>query len=420
MRALARAIRIGIKDLWLHRLRSFLTVLGVICGVGSVVGMLAVGEGASAQALERIRRLGSNNILLTAKKAVEDESSTQQRSRMSIYGLTYDDEKRLRECFPTVRKIVPAKIVRKEGRVGERALEVRVVGTTPGWFDLVPRRMLAGRGLTPHDLEAYASVCVLTEGGARKLLAATWSIGSFVRIGNAAFEVVGIVESDVGKSADLPTPDQEVDAYVPLTVCRARFGDITQRQTAGTREREMVELHQIIVEIDETSNVEPTAESITTMLKRFHKREDYKVGVPLTLLREAEATKKTFNIVLGSIAGISLLVGGIGIMNIMLASVTERTREIGIRRAIGAKKRQIIGQFLVESVVLSVVGGLAGVALGIAIPAIIQRFSGMPTDVTPESVLLALGISGAVGIVFGIYPARRAAELDPIVALRHE
>jgi putative ABC transport system permease protein len=419
MRLLVRAVRIGIKDLWLHRLRSLLTVLGVVFGVGSVVAMLAVGEGASAQALERIRRLGSNNIMLTAMKAVEDETSGQAR-RMSVYGLTYDDETRLRECFPTVRRIVPAKLVRKEGRVGERALEVRVVGTTSEWFDLVPRRMLAGRELKPHDLEAHASVCVLTEQGARKLLAVERSIGAFVRIGGVTFEVVGIVESDVGRVGDLPTPDQEVDAYIPMSVCRDRFGDITQRQTAGTREREMVELHQIIVEVDSTAHVEPTADAITTMLRRFHKREDYKVGVPLTLLREAEATKRTFNIVLGSIAGISLLVGGIGIMNIMLASVTERTREIGIRRAIGAKKRQIIGQFLIESVVLSVVGGLVGVSLGIAIPWIIQRFSGMPTDVTPESVVLALGISGAVGVVFGIYPARRAAELDPIVALRHE
>ncbi|MFI5401456.1 MAG: ABC transporter permease [Planctomycetota bacterium] len=420
MRLLVRAIRIGIKDLWLHRLRSTLTVLGVVFGVGSVVAMLAVGEGASAHALERIRRLGSNNIMLTAKKSVEDETPGQNRQMMSIYGLTYEDEMRLRECFPTVRRIVPAKIVRKEGRVGERALEVRVVGTTPEWFDLVPRRMLAGRELAAHDVEAFASVCVLTERGARKLLAVEWSIGSFVRIAGAAFEVVGIVESDVGKVAGLPTPDQEVDAYIPLTVCRARFGDITQRRTAGSREREMVELHQIIVEIDETSNVEPTAESITTMLKRFHKRDDYKVDVPLTLLREAEATKRTFNIVLGSIAGISLLVGGIGIMNIMLASVTERTREIGIRRAIGAKKRQIVGQFLIESVVLSVVGGVVGLLLGVAFPAAIEHFFGMPTDVTPFSVILALGISGVVGMGFGIYPALRAAELDPIVALRHE
>jgi putative ABC transport system permease protein len=182
----------------------------------------------------------------------------------------------------------------------------------------------------------------------------------------------------------------------------------------------MVELHQVIVEVDDTSNVEPTAVAIETMLKRFHKRTDYKIDVPLALLREAEATKKTFNIVLGSIAAISLVVGGIGIMNIMLASVTERTREIGIRRAIGAKKRQIVGQFLVESVVLSVVGGVAGLLLGIAIPAVIEHVTEMPTDVTPFSILLALGISGAVGIGFGIYPALRAADLDPIVALRHE
>jgi len=419
VRGLVRAIRIGIKDLWLHRLRSLLTILGVVFGVGSVVAMLAVGEGASAQALERIRRLGSNNIMLNGAKAVEDETSGEIR-RMSVYGLTYDDETRLKECFPTVKRVVPAKLVRKEGRVGERSLEVRIVGTTPEWFELVPRRMLAGRELAEHDLDAHASVTVLTESGARKLLAIERSIGGFVRIGGVAFEVVGIVESDVGKVGDLPTPDQEVDAYIPITVCRDRFGDITQRRTSGSFEREMVELHQIIVEVDKTADVEPTADAITTMLKRFHKREDYKVGVPLTLLREAEATKRTFNIVLGAIAGISLLVGGIGIMNIMLASVTERTREIGIRRAIGAKKRQIIGQFLIESVVLSVVGGLVGVSLGIAIPWVIQRFSGMPTVVTPFSILLALSISGAVGIAFGLYPARRAAELDPIVALRHE
>jgi putative ABC transport system permease protein len=419
MRLVLRAIRIGIKDLWLHKLRSILTLLGVFFGVGSVVAMLAVGEGASAQALERIRRLGSHNILLTATKAVEDEAPGQVR-RVSIYGLTYDDEKRLRECFPTVRRIVPAKTVRKEGRLGERALEVRVVGTTPEWFDLVPRRMLGGRHLAPHDLETQAAVCVLTESGARRLLAVERSIGAHVRIGNVAFEVVGIVGSDVGKVAGLPTPDQEIDAYIPLTVCRARFGDMSSRRTSGSFERELVELHQVIVEVDDSANVEPTADAIKTMLERFHKRVDYRIDVPLALLREAEATKKMFNIVLGLIAGISLIVGGIGIMNIMLASVTERTREIGIRRAIGAKKRQIMGQFLIESVVLSVVGGLAGLLLGVAFPAAVEYFFDMPTDVTPFSVLLALGISGAVGILSGIYPARRAADLDPIVALRHE
>jgi putative ABC transport system permease protein len=181
-----------------------------------------------------------------------------------------------------------------------------------------------------------------------------------------------------------------------------------------------VELHQLIVEVDATGDVEPVAEGLERMLRRAHPNGDYRVSVPLALLRQAEATKRTFNIVLGSIAGISLVVGGIGIMNIMLASVTERTREIGIRRAIGAKRKQIIGQFLIETVVLSMLGGLVGIALGLLIPWLVTHFAQMPTVITAYSLVLSVGISMTVGIVFGLYPAVRAANLDPIVALRHE
>ena len=181
-----------------------------------------------------------------------------------------------------------------------------------------------------------------------------------------------------------------------------------------------MELHQIIVQVDTDENVQPVASAIEYMLKRFHKKKDYEISVPLALLRQAEATKRTFNIVMGSIAGISLLVGGIGIMNIMLASVTERTREIGIRRAIGAKRRQIITQFLIETVVLSTVGGLIGMGIGLGIPWAIEKWAKMPTVVTSFSLVLALGISMIVGIIFGLYPAVRASKLDPIEALRHE
>ena len=416
---IGRNIRLGIKNLLIHKLRSGLTVLGIVFGVGSVIAMLSVGEGASREALEQIRKLGSNNIIIDTIKPIEDESNTTQHSHMSIYGLLYEDEQRIRQTFPAVQRSVASKHVRKDGRLGERSLELRLVGTQPEWFKLLDRRVLAGRVLGKGDFTDRAAVCVLTEHGARRLLATENTIGKYVRIGMDFFRVIGIIQTE-SVSGDIQTPDQEVDAYVPLNVARERFGDVATRVTSGGREREMVELHQILVQVRGTDEVEATAKDIERMLTRFHKKKDYRIHVPLALLKQAEATKRTFNIVLGSIAGISLLVGGIGIMNIMLATVTERTREIGIRRAIGAKRRQIVGQFLIETVVLSTVGGLFGVAAGIGIPWIVTLLAGMPTVVTAWSVILALGISVAVGLIFGLYPAFRAAKLDPIEALRHE
>jgi putative ABC transport system permease protein len=419
---LARNIRLGVKNLMLHKLRSMLTMLGVVFGVGSVVAMLSVGEGASKEAMDQIRKLGSNNILVTSMKPVE-EVQTQGGSmfRLSVYGLTYEDEQRVAETLPAVRRTVPAKIIRQEGRLGSRALELRVVGTTHQWFQLVPRQVLAGRVLADRDLADYGSVVVLTENGARKLLATASTIGQSVRIGGGYYEVIGIVKSESSKGGSgLPTPDQDVDAYIPINLARERFGDIVTTRTAGNFTREQVQLHQMIVEVNEIEQVPAVAQAIETMLQRFHRKVDYRLTVPLDLLRQAQATKRTFNIVLGSIAGISLLVGGIGIMNIMLASVTERTREIGIRRAIGAKKRQIIVQFLIETVVLSTVGGLIGLGIGVLIPALVTFFAEMPTQVTGWSLILSVGISLMVGIIFGVYPAMRAANLDPIAALRHE
>jgi len=417
---LARNVLLGIENLLLHKLRSFLTMLGVVFGVGSVVAMLSVGEGASKEALEQIRKLGSNNIIISSTKSVAEESTSTTRSYMSIYGLTYEDQVRIVESFSTIRQAAPVKLIRKESRLGERAMELRVLGTTSVWFELVPRAIIAGRVLMPADEEGQAAVAVLTEFGARKLLATESTIGQYVRIGGDQFEIVGIVKSESGLAGNIQIPDQQVDVYIPIEVARKYFGDVISRRTAGSREREKVELHQIIVQVESAENVEPTAKGIEEMLKRFHKKKDYLISVPLALLRQAEATKRRFNIVLGSIAGISLLVGGIGIMNIMLASVTERTREIGVRRAIGAKRKQIISQFLIETVVLSTIGGVIGIGIGVFIPWMITLFSGMPTIVTPESIVLPLVISASIGIVFGLYPAMRGARVDPIVALRHE
>jgi len=415
-----RNVQLGVKNLVLHKLRSFLTMLGVVFGVGSVVAMLAVGEGASKKVLEQIEKLGSNNIIISAKKPAEEQGAGRVRTFMSIYGLLYEDERRIAESFEAVLRTVPVKSFYKEGRLGSTALELRIVGTTPDWFDLVQRPVIAGRVLKDNDVPNRHNVVVLTEYGARRLLATRDTLGQVLRIGGNCFEVAGIVKSETGQAGGVQTPDSEVDAYVPIDVARERFGDIVTRRAAGSRIREQVELHQIIVQVRDTEDVEATAAGIEVMLQRFHKKPDYRMSIPFALLRQAEATKRTFNIVLGTIAGISLLVGGIGIMNIMLASVTERTREIGIRRAIGAKRRQIVGQFLIETIVLSTVGGTIGIGFGLVIPSLITRFAGMPTVITGYSLALSVGISMAVGIIFGIYPAIRAANLDPIEALRHE
>ncbi|MCL2104214.1 MAG: ABC transporter permease [Kiritimatiellaeota bacterium] len=413
-------IQLGLTDVWRHKTRSLLTMLGVVFGVASVIAMLAVGEGASLQARESIKRLGSQNILLSSEKPPADEggNANAQQGRLTIYGLLYDDETRIRETIPGIELTVPARMVKRNTRFGERQRELRIVETIPEWFDVVQRPILAGRVLKENDLRTHANVCVLTAQGARELLAAKEIIGQRIRIGAGMFEVVGIVKNDGGGS--VRTPDSEADVYIPMTTGKKMFGDTSSRVSSGGMEGERVELGQIIVRMTAVEVVEAGSTAIEAMLKRFHKKQDYKIDVPLTLLREAERTKRTFNIVLGAIAGISLLVGGIGIMNIMLASVTERTKEIGIRRAIGARRSRIVIQFLINTCVLSIGGGLVGLMVGVLIPFIITWTTEMPTVVQPYSLALAFGISAGVGILFGLYPAMRAASLDPIEALRHE
>ncbi len=417
---IGRNIWLGIENLLLHKLRSFLTMLGVVFGVGSVVAMLSVGEGASKEALEQIKKLGSNNIIISSMKSAEEEATSTTHSHMGIYGLTYDDYRRLAQSFKDIQQTAPVKLMRRDSRLHDKVMELRVVGTTPEWFELVPRQVLAGRVLLKSDQDKQSPVAVLTEFGARKILATESTIGQTIRIGSDQFEVIGIVKSESGQAGNIQIPDQDVDAYVPIEVARRYFGDIFTKRTSSGEEREKVELHQMIIQVDDPKKVEAIAAGVERMLEQFHKKKDYVVSVPLALLKQAEAMKRRFNIVLGSIAGISLLVGGIGIMNIMLASVTERTREIGIRRAIGAKRRQIVYQFLIETVVLSTMGGIIGLGVGALIPFLITYFSGMVTMMTLKGILVPLLISMTIGILFGLYPAVHAAQVDPIVALRHE
>ena len=422
-----RTVRLGFKSLWLHRLRSLLTVLGIVFGVCSVIAMLAVGEGVRHEALEQIRRLGSNNIIIRSVKPEEERSSAVERSYVLEYGLTYADIRRIRDTIPGVTLVVPGRIIRDFLWNGQWRIEAEVVGTVPWYHQMRLQTLSEGRYLNDFDMEGSKNVCVLSREAADRLFPLTPAVGSNLRIGGDYYHVVGVLareasvvgSSDGNPSGQNPAPTL-ARAFIPLTTAKARFGEVLVRRRSGSFEAERVQLHEVIAQVHRQEEVEAIAKIIVDILEKNRKKKDYEIIVPLELLRQSERTKRIFNIVLGSIAAISLIVGGIGIMNIMLANVTERTREIGIRRALGAKRRDIIFQFLVETVILSGSGGLIGVVLGVAIPFFITLFADMTTIVTLWAPVIAFSISGLVGVVFGIYPALRAANMDPVEALRHE
>jgi putative ABC transport system permease protein len=420
---LARAIRLGTKSLLLHKLRSALTVLGIVFGVSSVIAMLSIGEGARWEQEQEIKRLGSDNIIIRSIKPPEDRAETMSRESAIEYGLTNQDLERIVTTLPSVRYAVPARVMREEVRCHDRAADARIVGTVPGFLRAANAPLAAGRFISALDEDSGATVCVIGASLADKLFPVDDPVGQHVRVKLDAFRVIGVMAPTggaTGTGSAVAADDRNKDVYIPLRTMTNTQGSVIIRRTSGSFEAERVELHQIVVNAAGMGTVIGTANAIRHLLKLFHTKQDYEVTVPLELLRQAERTQRIFQIVLGSIAAISLLVGGIGIMNIMLASVTERTREIGIRRALGAKRQDIVIQFLVETVVLSTSGGLLGLCLGVGIPLVVQHAAGMRTIVTAFSLLLSFGISVSVGIVFGLYPAQRAAALDPIEALRHE
>ncbi len=422
---LRRAVRLGLKSLWLHRLRSLLTALGIVFGVCSVIAMLAIGEGASYEAQEQIKNLGSQNILLRSEKPPEEQKVTDRGSQSSVlqYGITYADAKRIAATIPGVTIVLPARIIREYVWNISRRVDCDIVGTVPWYPEMRNHRVAAGRFFTEQDMEGEAGVCVLGAEMVSALFPLQSPIGKHVRVGGDYYQVVGVMEP----RAELKTDDVQSQSksaahrmFIPLDTGKARYGEVLIRRRSGSFEAERVQLHDLTVKVESLDKVMGVSEAIKEVMQRNHKKKDYEIVVPLELLKRAERTKQIFNIVLGSIAAISLLVGGIGIMNIMLASVTERTREIGIRRALGARRRDIVVQFLVETVMLSGAGGLIGVILGVLIPFIVTHTAGLKTIVTFWSPLLAFTISAVVGVIFGIYPALRAAKMDPVEALRHE
>ncbi len=427
---LKRTVKLGVKSLWMHRLRSTLTALGIIFGVSSVIAMLAIGEGASQDAQEKIAQLGSRNIIIKTVDPPEEKSSTGGKFGLKEYGLTYRDAERFRNAIPDVRVIVPNRRISQQAQYRHKRASVEVIGTVPWYPEISTLRVLRGRFLCSTDMHHKQGVCVVDERVAQELFGFDDPLAQHVKVATDYYRVVGIASEQGNTPAvrDLDTegaPKNGAGAntggiYIPLTTVKNRFGEMTLEIADTGAKVERVELQEVIVQVRSIDQVLGTRRSIQTLMARFHKKNDYDITVPLELMKQARDFQRIFTIVLGSIAAISLLVGGIGIMNIMLATVSERTREIGIRRACGARRRDIVFQFLSETLLLTLSGGILGIVLGAAIPFAVTHFGNMRTVVTTGSLVLAFGISAAVGITFGLYPAYRAANMDPIESLRHE
>jgi putative ABC transport system permease protein len=428
--------RLGLSNLHAHKLRSLLTTFGIIFGVLSVITMVAIGEGGKRKTLAEVEQLGSTNIILRSVRPEAGNGSNSRRSEnVLIYGLTRGDLLALREAsedqLQSIVKIVPLRDAGLEVVNGQYKASANAVATTPEFMGVANLSVGSGRFLNDDDMRNIRPVVVLGADVAKQLFGTQNPLGQTIRLMRASsmakvFEVVGVMNAvglAGGKGSALTGRDLNMDVYFPLTANDAMFGDTIMRLSAGSRDRQILQLSEIYIRVNAPANVEPTAAAIDRLMAVRHtQQKDVQVRVPLELLRQAGEQQKLFNFIMVGIACLSLLVGGIGIMNISLATVTERTREIGVRRALGGKRQHIITQFLIETTCLSVAGGIVGVVGGIGLAVLVGWASGgsYPTHVTMWSVALSFGISASVGILFGLYPAIVAAHKDPIEALRHD
>ena len=433
--AFFRTIRLGIKSLLLQKLRAGLAALGIFIGTTTVIWLVAMGEGVSYRAQQQILELGANNIIV---RSVEPNTSEEGASgRVKSYGLLRKDHARI-VSLPGIVDAIPMREARFELRYNNRKTDVKLVGCTQEHIDMNRLEIARGRWLSERD--KGKRVVVLADETAKRLFSYENPIGRSIWVGNELYVVIGQTKSRTASAAiggSLDSRDYNLDAYISLDTFQGQIGDFVLRRSPGGQiEGEIVELSQITVSLSSIDNVDETAAIIELLLKKYHDTEDYAVVVPKELLQQAERTRAMFNVLLVVIAGISLLVGGIGIMNIMLATVTERTKEIGIRRAIGARRRDIIQQFLAETLVLTSSGGLLGVLFGLLCGPLFRSLRTVVTAISPDvlppiiytlepriapwSIVLSLVISLGTGLIFGLYPARKAAMMDPIEALRHE
>ena len=406
------ALSSSLINLRSHALRSALSVLGIIFGVGAVIAMLSIGAGAEKEALEIIDAMGLRNVIVRDK--IFDREDEKQEIRRKSAGLALRDAEAIRDAVPGVERVIakievdPWKTLTATGRA-----KPKVVGVSHDYPELVRLPLREGRFFDRRDEETYAQVCVIGDRVRRELFGFDAALGRPLKINDTWLTVVGVLAPRGGprEVQGVTLAATENDVYLPVTVAERKFGRTPLKSA----------LDELIVSMAPGAPVQESSTVIASLLDRLHGgAADYTITVPEALLEQSRKTQRLFDIVMGTIAGISLLVGGIGIMNIMLATVLERTREIGVRRAVGARQADIRNQFVVESFTITAAGGLLGIAMGIVIANGVAFYAGWTTIVTAWSILLSVGVSVAVGLTFGIYPALRAARLDPIESLRYE
>ena len=415
------AVRVALLDLALHKFRSALATLGIIFGVASVEAMMSISAGAERETLARIAALGVDNVIVRSVKPEKSENTNrdQQEQYIAEYGLMRRDLEHVRTTFPSVRYAIGQRNTRIDLYASNGKLQpgLSVIATEPDYLKVTRSSISRGRFLNFLDEQEFKQVCVVGAEAARKLFAYHDPLAQSVRVRDTWYRVVGILEN-AAAAREAGGDDINHYVFIPLATARAQYGDLSMRQEAGSFQAEKVQLDAIAVQMEDADLVIPVARRLETYLGKTHKQKDFTVMVPLELMRQKAATQRIFTIVTASIASISLLIGGIGIMNIMLANVSERRQEIGTRRAIGATRRDILVQFVLESATLTSLGGTVGVGVGYGIAVIVSRTAGWPTAMSWESAVLGLAVACGAGILFGMWPAYQAAKVNPIEALR--
>lgn len=436
--------KLAAESVLLNKLRGMLTALGVVFGVAAVIAMLAIGSGAKKYILDQMRLIGTNNIVFTHKSLDKDKTddtaestattSSSNETKLETWapGMSRGDLDAIRE-IPTVEMISPEIIRKTKAIYNGKILDIRCVGVTNTFFPINQLDVAKGHLFTEEHINLDKPVCIIGKNVETKLFSGQNPIGQSLKCGNNYFTVIAVLEKRLATKETLTSlglRDLNSDVFIPLDVSLIRFGDRSQirKEHLGRQGRnrdnndvEVQQIDRLVVRVKDSKYLQVTADVIARMMKRRHLEQvDFEMEIPELLLQQEQKTQDIFNLVLAVIAGISLLVGGIGIMNIMLASVYERIKEIGLRRAIGATDSDIILQFLFEATLVSIIGGLLGIFLGVAAAKAIATTAEIPTIISWWSVVLSFGVAASIGLVFGILPARKASRLDPIEALRTE